>query len=103
MRPECLGEVLTEVPVLVVAGPEPAVVVVVVVVVLGGSGPGEAPDVSHQRFVLRPAVGVVELPAAVAEIVEAALLTTEVRTLLHGAHTAEGVLQVGVHLTDHTS
>ena len=98
MRAECLGEVLTEVPVLVVAGPEPAVVVVVVVVVLGGSGPGEAPDVSHERFVLGPAVRVVNLPAAVAEIVEAALLTTEVRTLLHGAHTAQGVLQVGVHL-----
>ena len=99
VRPECLGEVLTEVPVLVVARPEPPVVVVVVLVVLRGSGPGEAPDVSHQRFVLRPAVGVVELPAAVAEVVEASLLTTEVGTLLQGAHTAEGILQVGVHLT----
>ena len=98
MRAECLGEVLTEVPVLVVAGPEPAVVVVVVVVVLGSSGPGEAPDVSHERFVLRPAVGVVNLPAPVTEVVEAAPLSTEVGTLLHGAHTAEGVLQVGVHL-----
>lgn len=99
MRAEGLGEVLTEVPVLVVArGPEPPVVVVVVVVVLRGSGPREAPDVSHERFVLRPAVGVVNLPAAVTEIVEAAFLTAEVRTLLQGAHTAQGVLQVGVHL-----
>ena len=99
MRTEGLGEVLTEVPVLIVArGPEPPVVVVVVVVVLRGSGPREAPDVSHERFVLGPTVGVVNLPAAVTEIVEAAFLTTEVRTLLQGAHTAQGVLQVGVHL-----
>ena len=103
MRAEGLGEVLTEVPVLVVAGPEPSVVVVEVLMVLGGSSSGEAPDVSHQRFVLRPAVGVVELPAAVTEIVEAGFLTTEVGTLLHGAHAAQGVLQVGIHLTDHTS
>ena len=103
MRPESLGEVLTEVPVLVVARPEPPVVVVVVLVVLRGSGPSEAPDVSHQRFVLRPAVGVVNLPAAVTEIVEAAFLTAEVRTLLQGAHAAQGILQVRVHLTEHTS
>ena len=99
MRAESLGEILTEVPVVVVGRPEPPpVVVVVVLVVLAGPGPGEAPDVSHERFVLGPAVGVVNLPAAVAEIVEAALLTTEVRTLLHRAHTAQGVLQVGIHL-----
>ena len=103
MRPEGLGEILTEVPVLVVAGPEPAVVVVEVLVVLRSPGPGETPDVSHERFVLRAAVGVVELPAAVAEIVEASFLTTEVRTLLQGAHAAQGILQVGVHLTEHTS
>ena len=92
VRAEGLGEVLTEVPVLVVAGPEPSVVVVEVLMVLGSSSSGEAPDVSHQRFVLRPAVGVVELPAAVTEIVEAGFLTTEVGTLLHGAHAAQGVL-----------
>ena len=103
VRPEGLGEVFTEVPVLVVAGPEPSVVVVEVLMVLRSSSSGEAPDVSHQRFVLRPAVGVVELPAAVTEIVEAGFLTTEVGTLLHGAHAAQSVLQVGVHLTDHTS
>ena len=99
MRAESLGEILTEVPVVVVGRPEPPpVVVVVVLVVLAGPGPGEAPDVSHQRFVLGPAVGVVNLPAPVTEVVEAAPLSTEVGTLLHGAHTAEGVLQVGVHL-----
>ena len=103
MRAESLGEILTEVPVVVVGRPEPPpVVVVVVLVVLAGPGPGEAPDVSHQRFVLGPAVGVVNLPAPVTEVVEAAPLSTEVGTLLHGAHTAEGVLQVGIHLPGHT-
>ena len=88
---------------MVVGRPEPPpLVVVVVLVVVRGPGPGQAPDVSHQRFVLGPAVGVVNLPAAVAEVVEAGPLTTEVGTLLHGAHTAEGVLQVGIHLPGHT-
>ena len=78
-------------------------VVVVVVVVLTSPGPGQAPDVPHERLVERPSVGVVNLPAAVTEIVEAGFLTTEVGTLLHGAHAAQSVLQVGIHLTDHTS
>ena len=53
----------------------------VVVVVLTGPGPGEAPDISHQRFVVGPA-GVLKVPAAVAEVVETAEVSTEVRTLL---------------------
>ena len=52
-----------------------------VVVVLTGPGPGEAPDISHQRFVVRPA-GVLKVPAAVAEVVETAEVSTEVWTLL---------------------
>ena len=102
VRAEGLGEVLTEISVLVVAGPEPpGVVVVVAVVVLAGPGPCQTPDVSHKRFVLRPAGGVVDLPAAVTEIVEATLLPAEVRALLQEAHTAEAVLQVWVHLRSH--
>ena len=102
-RAEGLGEVLTEISVLVVAGPEPpgVVVVVMLVVVLASPGPGQTPDVSHERFVLSPAGGVVDLPAAVTEIVEATLLPAEVRTLLQVAHTAEAVLQVWVHLRSH--
>ena len=101
MRAKGLGEVLTEISVLVVAGPEPPGVVVVVLVVLAGPGSGQAPDVSHERLVLRPAGGVVDLPAPVTEVVEAALLPAEVRTLLQGAHAAEAVLQVWVHLRSH--
>ena len=53
----------------------------VVVVVLTGPGPGQASDISHQRFVVGPA-GVLKVPAAVAEVVETAEISTEVRTLL---------------------
>ena len=74
------------------------VVVVVVVVMLGCPGPGQAPDVPHEGLVVRPGVGVVSLPAAVTEVVEADLLPAEVRPLLHGTDAAQGVLQVGVNL-----
>ena len=75
---------------------EPVVVVVLLHLVVG-PGSRDAADVPHQWLVVRPGL-VVEAPAVVAEVVEAGLLSTEVRPLLHGAHAAQGVLQVRVNL-----
>merc|ERR1719318_1896474 len=69
----------------------------IVVIVVRGPGPGEAPDVPHERLVVGPG-GVVEVPAAVAEVVEAPQVPAEVGPLLHATHGAEGVLQVRVNL-----
>ena len=75
---------------------EPVVVVVLLHLVVG-PGSRDAADVPHQWLVVRPGL-VVEAPAVVAEVVEAGLLSTEVWPLLHGAHAAQGVLQVRVNL-----
>ena len=60
-------------------------------------GPGQTPDVPHQWFV-RGSASVLQVPAPVAEVVEAGEIPAEVRTLLHAAQRAQGVLQVRVHL-----
>jgi len=76
------------------------VVVMVSMVVPGlvGSGAGDAPDVPHQRLVLGPGGRVRQVPTRVAEVVEAGLLPTEVRTLLHRANAAQSILQIGINL-----
>ena len=66
-------------------------------VAMGSPSSGETPDIPHERLVVRPG-GVVDVPAAVAEIVEATKISAEVRTLLHATHGAKGVFKVGVHL-----
>jgi len=66
-------------------------------VVVGGPGSGEAPDVPHKRLVMGPG-GVVKVPAAVAEVVEATQISAEVGPLLHATHGAKSVLKVRVHL-----
>ena len=62
-----------------------------------GPGSGEAPDVPHKRLMLRPA-GVVEVPTAMAKVVEATQVSAEVGSLLHATHGAESVLQVRINL-----
>ena len=69
----------------------------VIVIVVRGSRSGEASNVPHKRLVMRPA-GVVEVPTAMAEVVEATQVSAEVRSLLHATHRAEGVLQVRIYL-----
>ena len=46
----------------------------------------------------RPDVGVRGVPAAVAEVGEAGLVPTKVRTLLQPAHTAQRVLEIRIDL-----
>jgi len=84
--------------VITISVPSVVVVVVVVVVMLTSPGPGDTPDVSHERLVERPSVSVMDLPATVTEIVEANSLSAEVRALLHCTHTAQCILQVWVNL-----
>jgi len=69
----------------------------VVLVLLGAPCPGETSDVPHEGLVLGPR-GVVEIPATVAEVVEAAKIPAEVWALLHATHGAKGVLKVGIYL-----
>ena len=52
----------------------------------------------HEGFVRRPDVGVRGVPAAVAEVGEAGLVPTKVRTLLQPAHTAQRVLEIRIDL-----
>ena len=52
----------------------------------------------HEGFVRRPDVGVRSVPAAVAEVGEAGLVPTKVRTLLQPAHTAQRVLEIRIDL-----
>jgi len=69
----------------------------VVLVLLRAPCPGETPDVPHEGLVLGPR-GVVEIPATVAEVVEAAKIPAEVWALLHATHGAKGILKVGIYL-----
>ena len=74
--------------------------VVVVVLVVVCPGPRDAPDVPHEGLVGGPQPLVGQLPAPVAEVVEAGPVATEVGTLLHAADTAQGVLEIRINLGD---
>ena len=81
-----VAEVVGEAPeLLILTNSSKPVVVVVLLHLVVGPGSRDAADVPHQWLVVRPGL-VVEAPAVVAEVVEAGLLSTEVRPLLHGAH-----------------
>ena len=93
-----LAEVIREVPVdAVLLDPVPVEVVVEVLVVVG-PGPGDAPDVPHEGLVDGPQSLVGQLPASVAEVVEASLVATEVGALLHAAGAAQSILEIGINL-----
>ena len=64
---------------------------------MGSPGPGQTTDVPHEGLVLRPA-GVLQVPAPVAEVVEAGEIPAEVGSLLHATEGAQSVLEVGIHL-----
>ena len=63
----------------------------VVLVLLRVPCPRETPDVSHEGLVLWPR-RMVEIPAAMTEVVEATKIPAEVRALLHATHRAECIL-----------
>ena len=93
-----LAEVIREVPVdAVLLDPVPVEVIVEVLVVVG-PGPGDAPDVPHEGLVDGPQSLVGQLPASVAEVVEARLVATEVGALLHAAGAAQSILEIGINL-----
>ena len=76
--------------------------VVVVVLVIVGPGPRDAPDVPHERLVGGPQPLVGQLPAPVAEVVEAGSVATEVGALLHAAGAAQSILEIGIDLDTKT-
>ena len=93
-----LTKVVGEVPVdAVILDPVPVEVVVEVLVVVG-PGPRDAPDVPHEGLVSGPHTLVGQLPAPMAEVVEACLVSTEVWALLHATDTAQSILKVGINL-----
>lgn len=93
-----LTKVVGEVPVdAVILDPVPVEVVVEVLVVVG-PGPRDAPDVPHEGLVSGPHTLVGQLPAPMAEVVEACLVSTEVGALLHATDTAQSILEVGINL-----
>ena len=77
--------------------------VVVEVLVVVGSGPGDAPNVPHEGLVGGPQPFMSQLPAPVAEVIEACPVATKVGTLLHTADTTQGVLKIGIDLKDNNN
>ena len=76
------------------------VVVIVMIVGVGGSCSGDPSDVPHEWFVLRSVTSLrmSKVPASDTIVIEALLVPTEIRPLLHGADAAQCILQIRINL-----